>query len=369
MTRVVHVVVAGEIGGAERMLVDLATRAGPTGAEHSVAVLSPRPDVARLFRAAGLRVHDGGAVSEGPLPFLWRSLGPRDVAWLARVLTRERARIAHLHTFASHVVGARAAVRAGARIVRTEHSTRAFDDPTCWPFSRWSLARTGVSVAVSEHVRAAALTRAPWAERRLRVVPNGVDVAHFTPRPPPPAGPFTFGAVGRLERRKGVDLAIRALSGVPGARLEVIGEGAERAALEALARGLGVRDRVGFRGFAHDTRPGVAGCHAILCASRAEGLGVALLEAMAMGRPVVGFAVGGVPEVVEDGRTGLLARPGDLAGLVRRMTQATGAADRLAALGAAARARVAERFSVDAMCAGYSRVYAELAGDAGRSGA
>jgi glycosyltransferase involved in cell wall biosynthesis len=361
MMRVVHVVVAGEIGGAERMLVDLASRPDPTEADHSVAVLSPRDDLARLLRRASIRVHDAGAVAEGPLPFLRQSLGGREVSWLARILSRERAQIAHLHTFASHVVGTRAALRAGARILRTEHSTRAFDDPTCWPFSRWSLARTELSVAVSHHVRTVAASRAPWAAATLRVVPNGVDTTHFTPRPAPAApGPVTFGAVGRLARRKGVDLAIRAVAQVPGARLEVIGDGAARSSLEALARSLGVTDRVTFRGFVDDTRPSVATCHAVLCSSRSEGLGVSLLEAMAMGRPVVAFRVGGVPEIVEDGRTGLLTPAGDLPALVHRMKDVARAPERLEALGAAARARVVERFSVEAMCSGYARAYADV---------
>ena len=163
MTRVVHVVVAGETGGAERMLVDLASQAASTGAEHAVALFTPNDALRRMLRDAGLRVHDRGAVREGPLPFLWRSLGPRDVAWLTHVLREERADVAQLHTFASQVLGTRAAARSGARVLRTEHSTRVYDDPSCWPFSRWSLARADAAVAISEHVRAVALARAPWA--------------------------------------------------------------------------------------------------------------------------------------------------------------------------------------------------------------
>jgi glycosyltransferase involved in cell wall biosynthesis len=361
VTRVVHVVAAGEVGGAERMLADLASHPAETGAEHSIAVLSPSPALAALFRRRSIRVHDPGPVAEGALPFLRTSFGRRRVAWLASVLRREGARVVHLHTFASHVLGTRAALEAGARVLRTEHSTRVFDDPSCWPFSRWSLARTDASVAVSEHVLERAVTRAGWTRGRMRVVPNGVDLTHFAPRPRPPGGPFTFGIVGRLEPRKGVDLAIRAVARVSGVKLEVIGDGQERAALEALAGTLRVRDRVSFHGFLEDTRPAVEKCHAVLCASRSEGLGISLLEAMAMQRPVVGFKVGGVAEIVRHGRTGVLVDGGDLDGLARAMDEAAGAPERSQELGASAREHVASRFSTDVMCAGYARAYGELA--------
>jgi glycosyltransferase involved in cell wall biosynthesis len=363
VTRVLHAVVAGEIGGAERMLVDLASNPSATHAEHAVALVSPSDPLRRMLSDAGLRVHDRGPAREGPLPFLWRSLGPRDVAWMARVARDERACIVHLHTFASQVVGTRAALRVGARILRTEHSTRAYVDPSCWPFSRWSLARADACVAISEHVRAVATARAPWAAAKVGVVPNGVDVERFAPREEPKAEAFTFVTVARLERRKGVDLALDALARVPGARLDVIGEGDQRRALEDGARARGLDDRVRFHGFVADTRGLLSQAHAALCASREEGLGIALIEAMALGLPVVGFAVGGVPELVEDGRTGLLCRAGDVDALAASMRRAIEGRARLPDMGSAARDRVKARFSLQAMCAGYAETYARLSHD------
>src|SRR5690242_13843003 len=107
---VVHVVVAGEIGGAERMLVDLAAPEAATR-PHAVALFTPNDRLRGLFRDAGLTIEDRGPVREGPLPFLASTLGRSDVAWLEGVLARRGARIVHLHTFASQVLGTRAAKR------------------------------------------------------------------------------------------------------------------------------------------------------------------------------------------------------------------------------------------------------------------
>jgi glycosyltransferase involved in cell wall biosynthesis len=346
------------------MLVDLAHRSEESRIDHSVALITPNDQLARMLRDADLTVHQPvGRVREGPLPFLWQALGPHHANWIASVLERERADIAHLHTFASQVVGTRAAMQVGARVLRTEHSTRAFEDPSCWPFSRWSLARSDVSVAISDHVRGAVVARAPWAAGKVRVVANGVDTERFAPRDVGGASSFGFVWVGRLEKRKGADLAIAALARVAEARLDVVGDGAERAELQRFARRRGVADRVRFHGYVDDPRDIVAGANAALCSSRSEGLGIALLEAMAMARPVVGFAVGGVREIVKDEQTGLLAQAGNVEALAARMMEATAAPDHMRALGQTARKYVVERFSVQAMRTGYADVYVGLASE------
>jgi len=358
--RVVHVVVAGELGGAERMLVDLASRPELSKAEHVIALMTPSEALARMFEGADLAVRDRGRVRENPAAYLWRSLGPVDTAWLERVLRAERADVVHLHTFASHVVGTRAARSAGVPVVRTEHSTRVYTDPTCWPFSRWSLRRTMHTVAISRHVRDVALARAPWISR-LSVIHNGVDTSRFTPRPRETGAddrPLRFSLVARLEPRKGVDLAIEALARVPDATLDVVGDGNARASLEAQARPLG--GRVTFHGHLADVRDVHAACDVVLCSSREEGLGIAVLEGMAMGKPVVAFPVGGVPEIVEDGKSGWLATSSSSDGLAASMQRAQLERGRLAEMGELARTRVVDAFSIDTMCRSYGEVYAQV---------
>lgn len=360
---VLHVVVAGEIGGAERMLVDLARSPTNGGRPHAVALVTPNDRLRALFRDAGLDVEDRGPAREGPLTYLSRTLGRSDVAWLEGIIRRRGSSIVHLHTFASQVVGTRAALRTNVKVLRTEHSTRVYDDPSCWPFSKWSLRRAHTSVCISDHVRRVALARAPWAEPIMHVVPNGVDVARFAPRPLPPVGErgrVRLVALGRLEPRKGVDIALRALAQVPEAELAVVGEGESRPMLESLARTLGVGDRVHFLGFASDVRDEIARAHVALSSARSEGLGIALLEAMAMGRAVVALPTGGVPEIVKDGDTGWLAHGADEEALARAMRDAIARPEEMSRRGERARDRVVSTFSVDAMREGYERRYGAL---------
>jgi glycosyltransferase involved in cell wall biosynthesis len=358
--KVVHVVVAGEVGGAERMLVDLASHPELTGTDHVVALMTPSARLSRLLHGSGLDVRDRGRSRENIASFLWRSLGPSDASWLSEVLFAERADIVHLHTFGSQVIGTRAALRSGAKVLRTEHSSRVYVDPTCWPFSRWSLARADSVVAISHHIRSVVLARAASAEGRLSLVRNGVDTRRFAPRPAARRDSFTFALVGRLERRKGVDLALEALARVPEARLEIVGDGSERPALVRQAESLGLSKRVHFHGHVEDTRDALAMADAALCSSREEGLGIALLEAMAMEKPVVALPVGGVPEFVKDERTGWLAKDGTFAALAVRMQQAMRSDNQKRSLGRAARAAVLAGYSMEAMCAGYRDVYASL---------
>jgi glycosyltransferase involved in cell wall biosynthesis len=363
---VVHVVAAGEIGGAERMLTDLAAATAGARRKHYVALFTPSAALHALFRDRGIEVDDRGRVREGPLPYLLSTFGPSDVAWLTRVLERRRAAVVHLHTFASQVLGTRAALRVGARIVRTEHSTRVYDDPSCWPFSRWSLARTDAVVCISKHVHDVARSRAGSLvpQHKTSIVYNGIDTDRFAPAPARPDAesiPVRFLALGRLDRRKGLDVALTALAQVSGATLDIVGDGEERAALEDLATQLGVRDRVRFLGHQSDVRAAIAASDVALSSAREEGLGIALLEAMAMSKPVVACPTGGIPEVVTDGETGWLAGDRSAGSIARAMLAASASPAERRRRGEAARARVVETFSVTGMRASYEAVYATLA--------
>ena len=195
-------------------------------------------------------------------------------------------------------------------VIRTEHSTRVYDHWLCRPFSRWSLRRATAVVAVSDFLRRQICAHVPAVAARVSVIRNGVSSLFANAAPSSLAahdGPLRLGVVARLEPRKGIDQAIAALAMVEGPRLDIVGDGPCRPALEKQVAALGLGDRVRFWGYRNDPETIIAELDAVLCSSRTEGLPVGLLEGMALGRPVIAVPVGGVPEIVADGETGWLA--------------------------------------------------------------
>ncbi|MDR3527623.1 MAG: glycosyltransferase family 4 protein [Rhizomicrobium sp.] len=360
MPRVLHVVVAGAVGGAEQFLVNLASRPQLSGAEHVVALMTPNPKLRALFVGAGLAVRDRGMVRENPLATLTRSLGPFDIAWLAQVAREEKADLLHAHTYGSHLLAARTGLRVGIPVLRTEHGTRHYRDPSCGLYRHWALRHTTRVAAVSSYVADFVASVAPAAAEKIEVVLNGIDMARFAPVPPLETGPFTFAAVGRLDPVKRLQIAIAAMAQSPDVHLNIVGDGAERGMLEALVRRHGLEARVHFLGHLPDPRAAIAGCDALLNTTRAEGLPLAVLEGAAMGRPTLGFAGGGMPEVVQDQSTGWLVRDDTTEGWAAALQQAGANRVLAASYGHAARAWVESRFDIDTMCKRYGLVYSAL---------
>jgi len=358
--KVVHLVVAGETGGAERFLVELASRPELSGADHCLALMTPNPKLRDFFRKAGLRIRDRGPVRENPLAYLRRSYGPADIAWLGRVLDAEKADLLHAHTYGSHVLAARAARRYGLPLLRTEHGVRHYRDPSCALNRHWALLATDRIAAISAFVADFVAKLEPRVQDRITLIPDGIEMSRFQPGPPPLAGPFGFAVVARLEAVKRVALAVEAAALLPEVRLTIAGDGSQRKMLENLARKRGIENRVRFLGHVDDPRPVMAEADAVVNCTREEGLGLAVIEAAAMGRPVVAFAGGGIPEIVADRKTGWLVKEPSAAALAAAMAEASASRERAAVFGFEARRRVEARFGIGDMCKRYALVYREL---------
>ena len=358
--KVMHVVVAGDVGGAERLLAGLASRPEYSGADHAIALMTPNPRLRETFRAAGLSVRDRGPVRENPLAYLWRSFGPSDFAWLVGVLADEAASLVHIHTVGAHILAVRAAHRLALPVVRTEHGIRHFHDPSCLLFRRWALDAADRVVAVSEYVARRVAAAAPYVAGRLQTIRNGVDAAYFHPVTAPGDGPLRLCVVSRLEPWKRIDLALRALARVPSVRLDIVGDGSAAGKLRALVDRLNLGDRVSFLGYRSDPREVIAKSDAAISCSRDEPLGLSVLEALAMQRPVIAFAGGGIPELVQDGQTGWLVRDHSVGALAARIAEASASRERAAALGVNARRFVEQHCRIEDMCAAYGRVYADV---------
>lgn len=164
----------------------------------------------------------------------------------------------------------------------------------------------------------------------------------------------------RLDKQKGHHYLLRAASLIPEAVFVLVGDGPERASLEAQARALDLSDRVTFLGYRDDVCDLLTTCDLFVLPSLFEGLPLSVLEAMAAGKPVVATAIGGTDEAIAQGHTGLLVPPGDpvaLAAAIRTVLSNPKLARRLAA---AAKARVHEHFSADAMIQKVTNIYEEI---------
>ncbi len=163
-----------------------------------------------------------------------------------------------------------------------------------------------------------------YPRARGRVIPNAV-AAPVGPEPRRPAGPPVIGFVGRIGREKRLDVLLHAfarLRSSPAPRLVLVGEGPERPALDRLASELGLVGRVTWTGPTDDVRPAYAGMDVVVLCSPRESSSNMVLEAMAAGRAVVVTTAGGLPELVDYGRCGLLVPPLDidaLAGTLARL--------------------------------------------------
>jgi glycosyltransferase involved in cell wall biosynthesis len=226
-------------------------------------------------------------------------------------------------------------------------------------------------VAVSRSLCGDVVAAAPWARPKLSAIVNALPMPERTPDALPFTPPRLL-FVGRLVVEKGADVAIRALAHArdQGLILDLVvaGDGPEKPALQALAQTLGLGRQIDFTGW---TQPAnvpalMNAATAVLVPSRwREPFGLVALQAAQMGRPVIASAVGGLPEIVQDGETGLLAPAGDAAALAQAVIRLVSAPDLARRLGRDARTRAEAVFGFDRLVDAYEAVILNIA-DAAR---
>jgi glycosyltransferase involved in cell wall biosynthesis len=240
-------------------------------------------------------------------------------------------------------------------------------------FSRWKHRQADCFIAASEAIRQMLVTDGVPAERTV-TVHEGIDVDHVRVAPLVdvhqafwlPHGAPVIGNVAALVPHKGqrhlIEAAHLVVREVPDARFVILGEGELREMLERHVREHHLEKHVLLPGFRTDVLGCIKSFDVFAMSSVTEGLGTSLLDAMACARPIVASRTGGIPEVVDEGVTGLLVPPRDhgamAAGIVRLLKD--DAARRL--MGEAGLARVRDRFTVDRMVAETAAVYARVAG-------
>jgi glycosyltransferase involved in cell wall biosynthesis len=359
-----------EIGGAERCLAELALRLAPDRFTVAVYSLGPRPanderSLVPKLEAAGIEVHCLGGRGTFDAPA---------VAWkLARLLKRQRPEIVQTFLFHANLIGRFAAKWAGAPYVVA--GLRVAEWQKCWRLAldRWTSRLVDRYVAVSQSVAAFSQREAGLPAERIAVIPNGIDTRAIDSAPPanlaelgirPGRRALTY--IGRLDPQKGLDELIAHsqawLARLPEHDLLLVGEGPQRAELEALTRGLGVADRIWFAGWQSDVPAILRASELLLLPSRWEGMPNALLEAMACRLPVVAMDVEGVGELLGENRDEQTAPAANMQVFADKLVAIATSAELRARLGAENRRRVETSFTLDAMAAAYAALYDELVG-------
>jgi glycosyltransferase involved in cell wall biosynthesis len=354
-------------GGAERFAVGLACALPRERFEVSFcATRTAEGYLVRDLEAAGVR------------QFALGRSGRRDVAAfrrLARFLRHERIDVLHCHKFGSNVWGTLIGRACRVPVVLAHEHTWSYEGQ---PLRRLldgqvigRLATRFVAVSNADRERMIAVEGVKPA--KAIVIPTG-----YIPRAQAvdgdlraelgiPAGVPVVGTVAQLRPQKALDVMIdavaRARREVPDLRLVIVGDGPSRAELEGLAaRGLG--DAATFLGTRTDVPAILAGIDVAAMSSDFEGLPLFAFECMAAGTPLVATRVGGLPDLIEDGRNGLLVPPQDPDSLARALVALATDPSRRAALAAAAGARAAE-FTIDAIAARFADLYDALLADRG----
>ena len=353
-------------GGAERHWATLIPALARRGAEVRVLCLNDEGPLFVELRAAGVPAHCLHLGGRGDLGGLRRALAEasgRPGAVVARGVSPQ-------------LVGELVARRAGAALVLNEHTPLTADGellpllPHQGALTRVVAPRVDRVIAVSAR-QAAPLRRRGYRGERIVTVPNGLFEIDVTVSADPVetrrslrliGGEFAVLCVANLRPEKGaaafVEAVSRARERAPQLRGLVVGDGPERGRLERLVDGREGVELLGSRGDVPDL---IAACDALCLLSEAEALPISILEAMALGRPVVTTDVGGTAEAVAHEETGLVVAPRDVAGAAEALVRLASDPGWARSLGERGRGRQRERYSGEVMVDGYERALGEVA--------
>jgi glycosyltransferase involved in cell wall biosynthesis len=355
-----------ERGGAERVVVHLARHLDRRLVAPSVATIHAGGELSDEITKLGVRVSH---LSRR------RNITPGSVFALRRLLTVGGFNVIHSHLPAAGLVARLALTYLSPRPahVYTEHNVPRGYGLLSRAVNRWPLQEADRITAVSHEVRSAWLRSGSRRHLNSEVVWNGVEIpalsgdsltrARVRQELELDERELALIAVGNLHHRKGHAVLLQAFEKARLGHTSVlllVGDGPLLAELETMARSLGIGGRVRFLGRRRDVEDLLFASDVFVLPSLAEGLPMALLEAMARGLPCIASAVGGVPEALADGIDGHLVPPGDVDTLAARLASVEDASTRLQ-LGDAARLHAMRDFRVEQMVQRYESLYMALA--------
>lgn len=349
--RICHLSMTLRTGGLERLLVDFGRFHDTSRYDLSFVALAALGPPAEELQAAGYTVHSIG------MPNISKS---KAIQELRKYLKTARIDVLHTHNTFPHFYGAMAARWAGVRtIVNTQHGRGCGTGwKSLWQF-RLANRLSARIVGVSEDATRLCQSQDPRSASKMECIWNGIDIDRFAYTGPNTA-PIAI-SVARLSPEKDYPTLFRAIRKVivihPRFRLKLVGNGGERQMLEKMAVDLKIDQHVEFLGERSDVPELLRTAGFYVSSSKTEGISLTLLEAMAVGLPIVTTSVGGNPEIVMEGVTGKLVpplNPDALAVAIIDMIEEHESWPHMAEVG---RLRVEQNFSVRNMVYSYEKLY------------
>ena len=367
--RVVHLISSGGFYGAERVVLDLCLAGIGENVRPLVACFNdlrkPHIELYEAARNAGIAAHLIECKSQ--IDFL-------AFQQIKKVLERERADILHCHGFKADFYGFFCKMLLKTTIVATSHLWTASR-----PLFRFYERVDALCLRFFDHIAAVSvpihkdLVRSGIDPASITIVPNGI---HFRSQKDEGAGgtqrsklglkpgEIAIGCIARLSPEKGhrhlLHAAKSVLEAMPHARFVLFGDGPMRGKLEEEAATLSLREAVLFAGFRDDMDTIYPLLDLVVSSSYREGLPMSLLEAASYGIPIIATPVGDVAELIEDGVSGILVKPGDEAGLAGTIVSLLKAPDRMREMGRRGKERVEARFSARRMVRDYAAIYRKV---------
>jgi glycosyltransferase involved in cell wall biosynthesis len=362
---VLHLIGTLSTGGAERNLYYLAPWMAKSKLRYGICCLIKRGDLAEEIERLGIPVFELGYRKRYALPTILR---------LRRLLKGSRVKVLHTHLFEPGVVGRVSAWLAGVPVIITHEHGK-----TLWKrwyhrlFERLAILGTDLRVAASADIRDLRLKHEHTPPAKIVVVANAVEPAVFDVSAAlrdkkraelDLADSFVIGAVGRLVAEKSFDFLLRVAHAVcrsrPDARFVLVGEGSLCASLIGQRDSLGLTDKFIFLGQRADIPELLAAMDLYVITSAQEGLPISLLEAMVAAKPIVSTEVGGIPEALGHGESGLLVAIGDEDAFVEAILALASDPDRMKALGRSARAQAIKHYSAREVLETLERTYSSI---------
>src|SRR6266852_3877922 len=362
-----------------RTILHISSASGAGGAETMVSCLAASIDSER-FRSVMCLFRPGWLLEQCSHLGLPAHLIPLrstfDWKWVSaclQLIWRERVDLIHAHEFGANVYGLLLATLANIPIIATIHGKSYYCDTWWRRLAYRAVGRFATMIAVSKDLKSYIIANLGISENSVKVIYNGINVQEASRVTATeskkaslqlPCKSRIIGTVGSLYPVKGHIYLIEALPSIierfADVKLLVIGTGELEMSLKAQANALGLEEHVRFLGFRSDVPELLPIMDVFVLPSLSEGLSLALLEAMAATKPIVATSVGGNPEAIVDGVTGLLVDPRDPKALANRIISILG--DRIQAeqLGVRGRERAVQHFSIERMVDEYQQLYEQL---------